>query len=162
VHTEQTVSTEKPLWEYADFASANRKLRAIVEDRDIGREFQRYLQEGARELQIAAYRRWVGQIGRAELAARFKEWRARNPERFAKLQRESYRRNYEKNYPRYLTNARDRRARIVLADGSHTSEEVQEIGVCAYCESSLSGSYLEEFLSGRGSSGATQKSLNFR
>jgi 5-methylcytosine-specific restriction endonuclease McrA len=70
----------------------------------------------------------------------------RNPERFAKRQRESYRKNYEKNYPRYLTNARNWRARRRLADGSHTSEEVHDMvrdqgSVCAYCESSLNGSY---------------------
>ncbi len=125
---------------------AAKKLRAIGEDEDIRREFQRYLQEIAQELWIWAYRRRVNQIGKAQLAARSKEWRARNPQRFAELQRESYRRNYSKNYPRYLTNARNRRARKKLADGSHTSEEVRQMvrdqrGVCAYCESSFSGSY---------------------
>jgi 5-methylcytosine-specific restriction endonuclease McrA len=140
------VSTDKAPWEYADFAAANRKLRDIAEDESVGREFQKYLQEAPQELWIWAYRRRVGQIGKAQLAAHFEEWRARNPERFAELQRESYRRNYEKNYPRYLTNARNRRARKKLADGSHTSKEVRQMvrdqgGVCAYCESSLSGSY---------------------
>jgi 5-methylcytosine-specific restriction endonuclease McrA len=66
--------------------------------------------------------------------------------RFAELQRESYRRNYEKNYPRYLTNARNWRARKKLADGSHSSEEVQQMVrdqgcVCAYCEFPLNVSY---------------------
>jgi 5-methylcytosine-specific restriction endonuclease McrA len=88
----------------------------------------------------------VDQIGKVQLDADFREWRARNPERFAELQRESYRRSYEKNYPRYLTNARNWRARRKLADGSHTSEEVQQMledqgRLCAYCESPLNGHY---------------------
>ena len=87
----------------------------------------------------------VGQVGKAQLAAHFKEWRTRNPKRFAELQRKSYRRNYEKKYPRYFTNTRNNwRARKKLADGSHTSEEVQQMvgdrgGVCAYCGSFLNG-----------------------
>jgi 5-methylcytosine-specific restriction endonuclease McrA len=140
------VSPDKPVWEYADFAATNRKLKAIAKDESIRHEFQKYLQEAPEALWIWAYRRRVDQIGKAQIAAYFKEWRMRNPERFAELQRESYRRNYEKNYPRYLTNARNWRARKKLADGSHTSEEVQQMvrdqgGVCAYCELSLNGSY---------------------
>ncbi len=145
------MGTDKAPWEYANPTAAARKLRAIAEDESIAREFQKYLQEAAQELRIWAYRRRVSQIGKAQLAARFKEWSKRNPERFAKLQREFYRRNYTKNYPRYLTSARNRRARIFLADGSHTSEEVQEMvrdqgGVCAYCESLLSGSYHVDYM----------------
>ena len=50
------------------------------------------------------------------------------------------------NYPRYLTNARNWRARKKLADGVHTSEEIDEMvrdqsGVCAYCESALTRGY---------------------
>jgi 5-methylcytosine-specific restriction endonuclease McrA len=61
-------------------------------------------------------------------------------------QRESYRKHYAKNYPRYLANARNWRARKKLADGVHTSETIEEMvrdqgGVCAYCESALDGSY---------------------
>ena len=140
------MNTDKAPWEYADPAAASRKLRAIAEDESIRREFQKYLQEASQELSIWAYRRRVDQIGKAQLAAHFREWRARNPERFAELQRESYRRNYEKNYSRYLTNARNWRARRSLADGSHTREEVQQMvrdqgRICAYCEASLNGSY---------------------
>jgi 5-methylcytosine-specific restriction endonuclease McrA len=140
------VGTDKAPWEYTNFASADRKLKAIAEDQGIRRDFQTYLQEASRQLQVLAYHRRVVQIGRAQLAVRFKEWRRRNPERFAQVQRESYRRNYAKNYPRYLANARNRRARTLLADGSHTSEEVREMrrdqgGVCAYCTAPLSGSY---------------------
>ena len=88
---------------------------------------QKHLQEAHQELWIWAYRRRVNQIGKAQHAAHFKEWRERHPERFAELQKVSYRRNYEKNYPRYLTNSRNWRARRNLADGSHTSEEVRQM-----------------------------------
>jgi 5-methylcytosine-specific restriction endonuclease McrA len=140
------VGTDKAPWEYADFASADRKLRAIAEDQGLKRDFLTYLQEASRELQVFAYHRSVVQLGRAQLAARFKEWCTRNRERFAQVQRKSYRRNYAKNYPRYLANARNRRARASLADGSHTSEEVRAMlrdqgGVCAYCRTALNGGY---------------------
>lgn len=85
------MSTEKAPWEYADPVAANKKLRAIVEDESIRREFQEYLSA------------------------------------VAEFQKESYKRNYEKNYPRYLINARNRRARRNLADGSHTGEEVHQM-----------------------------------
>jgi 5-methylcytosine-specific restriction endonuclease McrA len=60
--------------------------------------------------------------------------------------RESYRKHYAKNYPRYLANARNWRARKKLADGVHTSEEIDQMvrdqqDVCAYCESALNGNY---------------------
>jgi 5-methylcytosine-specific restriction endonuclease McrA len=140
------VGTDKAPWEYADFASTDRKLKAIAEDQGIRRDFQTYLQEAVRELQVLAYHRSVVQIGRAQLAARFKEWCTRNRERFAQVQRESYSRNYAKNYARYLANARNRRARASLADGSHTSAEVRQMlsdqgGVCAYCTAVLNGGY---------------------
>ena len=91
--------TDKAPWEYTDFATASRKLRAIAEDESIGRDFQSYLQAAPQELWIWAYRQRVSQIGKARLAAHFKEWRTRNPERSAELQRESYKRNYEKELP---------------------------------------------------------------
>ena len=96
-----------------------------------------------------------GSKRKAQLAARFKEWRTCNRERFAQVQRESYRRNYAKNYPRYLANARNRRAKASLAVGSHTSEEVRAMlrdqgGVCALAKGAMTA---EEFLAGRDSSG---------
>jgi 5-methylcytosine-specific restriction endonuclease McrA len=140
------VSPDKPVWEYADFAATSEKLEAIAEDEETKRRFDKYLEEAPQELWIWAYRERVERIGKAELAAYFNEWRIRNPERYAKLQRESYRKHYAKNYPRYLANARNWRARKKLADGAHTSEETDKMvrdqrGVCAYCESALNRNY---------------------
>jgi hypothetical protein len=46
------VGTDIDPWEYADPASADRKLKAIAEDQGIRRDFQTYLQEALRELQV--------------------------------------------------------------------------------------------------------------
>jgi hypothetical protein len=125
------VSPDKPVWEYADFAAASRKLKAIADDEETKWRFDEYREEAPQELWIWAYRERVERIGKAELAAYFNEWRIRNAERYAKLQRESYRKHYAKNY---------------LADGVHTSEEIDQMvrdqkDVCAYCESALNGNY---------------------
>jgi 5-methylcytosine-specific restriction endonuclease McrA len=139
-------SPDKPVWEYADFAPATRKLKAIAEDQETKQRFEKYLEEAPQELWIWAYRERVKRIGKAQLAAYFNEWRIRNPERYAELQRESYSKHYAKNYPRYLANARNWRARKKLADGVHTSGEIDKMvrdqgGVCAYCKTALDGSY---------------------
>ncbi len=138
------VAPDKPAWQYVDFTAADRKLKAIAKDEQAERRFAKYLQEAPRELWAWAYRQRVERIGKAELAAYFNEWRVRNPQRYAKLQSESYRKHYRKNYPRYLVNARNWRARKKLADGAHTSEAIDRMiqdqsGVCAYCESTLNG-----------------------
>ena len=102
------MSPGRPAWEYADFAAASRKLKAIAEDDETRRRFDKYPEEASQELWIWAYSERVERIGKAELAAYFNAWRI----------------HYAKNYPRYLANARNWRARKKLADGVHTSEEL--------------------------------------
>jgi 5-methylcytosine-specific restriction endonuclease McrA len=134
-------------WSYTSPSAARKKLQTLADgDEQAFRLFKEHLT-------LVAVGAWAGtdaqkaeKFGRAYLATIQKRWRERHPEKAKELQAQSYRNHYEKNYPRYVTNSRNYRARKALADGSHTSEETSQMlrdqgGRCAYCETALEASY---------------------
>ena len=120
-------------------------LRAIAEDQGLKRDFLTYLQEAARELQVLAYHRSVVQLGRAQLAARFKEWRTRNRERFAQVQRVCA-------YCTTALNGGYHVDRMVPLSRGGCNDWTNLAITCGRCNLAKGSMTVEEFLAGRSSS----------
>jgi hypothetical protein len=78
------------------------------------------------------------------------DWRKKNPEKYAKHNKNKWSKYSDEQKEKHLAHTRNRRAKIFQAEGTHTAQDIQDIlehqgGLCYYCGIILEAYHVDHY-----------------